>query len=417
MASLADSGVAHPQFDLVEDHVLYDFESAGSVAAETIAGVREPVRAAKDRATPGRQWHRRGMARPMRLGLVIGQLSFGGAEGQLWMLCRGLNRAAFAPLVYCLSDHTHPYGRELEAAGVPVRIIAGGRAARAGRLQQCLAADRIDLVHAWLFIADAYAWLANRRPRRPLVTSARNCKRQGRVLDTLSRRAFAASEAIVVNSQDVAGYIVDQYGAPRARVRVIHNAIDTQRFHPHPEAAPGGMGSIVTVGRLVEQKNHALFLHAAARLAGTFPDARFVIVGDGPLRGSLETQARRLGIADRVCFAGERSDVETVLGGASLFWLTSRWEGMPNVVLEAMASGVPAIATDAGGTRELIRSGVDGFVVPAGDEDGFVHHSQILLHDSALRGRFAAAARVRAEEFSMPRMVDAFVQLYEGILQ
>ena len=351
-----------------------------------------------------------------KVALVIGQLTAGGAEGQVAVLCRGLRDSGrFAPIVYCLSERTEPYGPLIEAAGVPLRAIGGGRLARLRRLRQWLDADRVDVVHAWLLIANAYAWLANRGTDRPLVTSARNCKRQGRALDWLNRRAFAASDAIVTNSLQVAEYIACEYGAPRHRIRIIPNGIDTERFHPRDGGAAEDAGPIVAAGRLVEQKNHALFLRAAAGLARLVPEAQFVIAGDGPLRGGLEEQARQMGIADRVQFTGERRDIDVLLRAGSILWLTSRWEGMPNIVLEAMASGLPVIATDVGGTRELIRSGVDGFVVPEGDAGGFVRHSQELLQP-AIRRLFAAAARARAEEFSTARMVSALSQLYDDTL-
>jgi glycosyltransferase involved in cell wall biosynthesis len=353
---------------------------------------------------------------PLRLGLVIGQLAAGGAEGQLWLLCRGLDRAVARPIVYCLSDRTEPYGPLIERAGVRLRIIMGGQLTRVRKLRQWLERDGIDVVHAWLFIANAYAWLANRGAGRPLVTSARNCKRQGRALDWLNRRAFAASDAIVANSSRVAQYIEGEYGAPQPRIRVISNGIDIERFHPRGVGDGEVGGPIVAAGRLVEQKNHALFLRAAADLARVVPEAQFVIVGDGPLRGALEAQARQLGIADRVQFTGERRDIDALLRAGSMLWLTSRWEGMPNIVLEAMASGLPVIATDVGGTRELIRSGVDGFVVALGDPHPFVDHSRTLLAQPELRRRFAVAARARAEEFSTARMVSALSELYADVL-
>ena len=357
------------------------------------------------------------MTGPVRVGLVIGQLTTGGAEGQLWLLCRDLDRARFQPIVYCLSEQTAPYGEQIAASGVPVRVISGTRLARVRGLRRWLVADRINVVHAWLFIANSFAWVASCRAHQALVTSARNCKRQGTVLDFLNRRAFQASAAIVVNSENVRTYVADHYAAPRERMHVIYNAIDTQRFHPATVAAPAAttLGPIVTAGRLVAQKNHDLFLRAAQQLTREIPGLRFVIIGDGPLRGALTAQAAQLGIADQVVFAGERSDVDELLRGASLFWLTSRWEGLPNVVLEALASGVPVVATDVGGTRELVRSGVDGFVVASEDQDGLVRHSRDLLVDAALRRRFQAAARARAEQFSVAQMVSAFARLYEGV--
>jgi len=346
--------------------------------------------------------------RPRRVALVIGQLTRGGAEGQLAQLVRHLDRSRYEPVVYCLSSQTQPVGGEIEAGGTMVRAVTGSVLKRVRLLAEYLATDRIDVVHSWLYLANAFAVAACLVRRQPLVTSARNCKIQGRVANAL---AFRVSRRIVVNSQDVAAYIARHYGAPRGRIRVIYNGLDVERFHP--PAAPAGGGPIVTVGRLVEQKNHEMFLHAAAALSRDVPEAAFLIIGDGPLRGALEEQARRLGIADRVTFAGERHDVDEVMRQASLFWLTSRWEGMPNVVLEAMASGLPVIATDVGGTRELLQDGADGFIVPAGDTDAFVRRSRELLRDAAMRRRFSAAARAHAEVFSTSRMVGAMMQLYD----
>lgn len=357
----------------------------------------------------------------VRVGLVIGQLTVGGAEGQLRELVRHLDRR-FVPTVYCLAgDGGTALAEELRGLGAIVRVVGRRGAARAWRLARMLRADGVDVVHSWLFIANAYVFGARLFGAfRPLITSARNCKVQGRASQVVNALAFRASAAIVVNSQDVADFVVRRYAAPRRRLRVVVNGIDVQRFRPAAKP-PGGAGAIVTVGRMVTQKNHALFLEAAARLAALRPEQRFVLVGDGPLRPELEAQARRLGIAERVDFAGERRDVEDILRSASLFWLTSRWEGMPNVVLEALASGVPVIATDVGGTRSLIRTGVDGFVVDSDaacpDPDEFVRRSADLLADQAAWARFAAAARARAEEFSPRRMAESLGKVYEEVLE
>ena len=347
--------------------------------------------------------------------MVIGQLTRGGAEGQLVQLACGLDRVGVEPVVYCLSAQIEPLGRALAAGGVPLRTVTGSALQRARQLAAHFDADGIDMVHSWLYLGNALAGAAHLwRPARPLITSARNCKIQGRLSQLANVVAFRSSRAIVANSRDVAAYITRTYAAPRRRIRVIYNGIDVECFHP--DTAGAALGPIVSVGRLVEQKNHALFLRAAAALSREVPEARFMIVGDGPLREALERQACELGIADGVIFTGERGDIEALVRTASLFWLTSRWEGMPNVVLEAMASGVPVIATDVGGTGELVQDGVDGFVVAPNDADAFVRHSRDLLRDTAMRRRCAAAARAHAERFSMPRMIDAMARLYEAVM-
>ena len=350
----------------------------------------------------------------MRIGLVIGQLTAGGAEGQLCLLCRELTRrSAITPFVYCLSDRTEPHGPHLDAIGVSVRVVTGHPLVRLRALRRRLAADRIDVVHAWLFVANAYAWLAT-RGSRPLVTSARNCKQHGWLLDTLNRRAFAASAAILANSQQVAQYIRDVYEAPPDRIQMIHNAIDTEHFRPTTETHPRDL-CVVMIGRLVPQKNPGLFVAAASEVRRQLPSVRFRIIGEGPLRPTVEAAIAASGLNGCCEILGERRDVAELLRAADLLWLTSDWEGLPNVVLEAMASGVPVVATDVGGTRELVQDGENGFVIPAGDRDALVARSLSLLRDAARRRQFGIAARARAESLSPGRMADAIEDVYRRV--
>lgn len=353
-------------------------------------------------------------ARRTRVGLVIGQLTVGGAEGQLAELVEGLP-SNIEPYVYSLAGGEAPLGGRLEQAGAKVRQIGGHGIDRLLRLGRVARSDGVALLHSWLFIANAYA--AGARVLSggvPLITSARNCKVQGRFSQLANAVAFRASAAIVVNSNDVENFIVRHYRAPRERIHVVYNGVDAERFKP-------GAGSvepptIVAVGRLVRQKNHELFLRAAAEVTKAHATCRFVIVGEGPLRGELEAFANRLGLTPRLTFAGERRDVEAILREASMFWLTSRWEGMPNAVLEALASGLPVVACDVGGVREILTSGEHGFVVPSDQAEGFVRHTLELLGDSERRRRVAEAARRRALEFAIPAMVGKLTRLYGEVL-
>jgi glycosyltransferase involved in cell wall biosynthesis len=346
--------------------------------------------------------------------LVIGQLSTGGAEGQLYQLCRGFDRAAVTATVYCLSARADPYGALLERAGIAVRVLASGGLIRALHLRRALAADRIDVVHAWLFIANAYAWAARVGGRRALITSARNCKRHGRWLTALNRRAFRASDAIIVNAAAVQHYVEREYGAPPAQITVIPNAVDVERFRPQPRT--GGPRSVVTIGRLVAQKNPLLFAAAAADLHARLPDLRFVWIGDGPLHAALAAAVRAAGLEGSCLLTGERHDVSAVLQQADLFWLTSEWEGLPNVLLEAMACGLPVVATDVGGCGELVRDGVEGFLVARGDRAALVARSLEILTSPSLYARMRGAARARAETFGIEAMVRTTQALYERAL-
>jgi glycosyltransferase involved in cell wall biosynthesis len=166
----------------------------------------------------------------------------------------------------------------------------------------------------------------------------------------------------------------------------------------------------------VAQKNPLLFVAAAAALRERLPTARFTLIGDGPLRAEVEAAVQAAGLADACELAGERNDVHELLGRADLFWLTSDWEGLPNALIEALACGLPAVVTDVGGTRDLVRDGQEGALVAAGDRAGLVTRSLAILGDAALHARMGAAARRRAESFGVDRMVQATQAVYERAL-
>ena len=140
------------------------------------------------------------------------------------------------------------------------------------------------------------------------------------------------------------------------------------------------------------------------------------MIGDGPLRPIVRDAVEAAGLSDAFELLGERDDTEDLLRSARLFWLTSSWEGLPNVVLEAMASGLPVIATDVGGTAELVRAGREGFLVPPGEVDGFIRYGAAILQDPALEAQLRAAARRRSVEFSLARMVAGTESVYARAL-
>ncbi len=372
-----------------------------------------------------------------RIGLVIGQLSFGGAESQLYELAKNLRKTDDV-VVYCLSDRVEPYGDRLAAAGVPVRSIPSRGSfdfSRARRLAAMLRTDRIEIVHAFLFIASAYAYLATRGATGcALVTSARNCKAEANPLKrTLMRRAFRASHAVICNSRVMRDYAVSHYHAPAARSHVVYNGVDSERF-----AAACTDGRIVdragvvgnaerqaelpftagTVGRIEAQKNLSMFIEVAIKVCAVRPQSRFAVVGEGSLRSEMENRAQAAGVGEAIEFRGVTADMPGFLAGLRQFWLTSDWEGTPNVVLEAMAAGVPVIATDAGATAELVKDGETGFVVACGDARVFAERSLRLLNDPDLATRMAvAAAQCVRRDFSIARMVEATRHVYALALE
>jgi len=358
--------------------------------------------------------------RRLRLGLVIGQLTYGGAESQLYELACGLAETADVT-VYCMSTATEPYGKRLEQAGVRVRAIPALTRldpTRVVRLAGLLRRDRIELVHAFLFIGSAYAYLATRLVSGVrLVTSARNCKLEpSAVRRAVLARAFRASDAVVCNSAEMARFAARHYGAPTDRMDIVYNGVDTARF---AGSAPDPARRVVgTIGRIEAQKNLKLFLDAAVIVAARFPEARFAIVGEGSLRSELEERAAAAGLGAAVTFRGTTSDVPGFLGGLGQFWLTSDWEGTPNVVLEAMAAGLPVVATRVGGTPEIVEDGRTGLLVAPAQPEALAD-AAIRLWEGPERAEAlsAAARRVATERFSLKAMIDSTHAVYNRILE
>ena len=353
---------------------------------------------------------------PVRIGLVIGQLTYGGAEGQLYELARGVSRQREV-FVYCLSEQLGPYGRLLEAAGIPVRTLPARRhfdPARVVALSRWLRRDAIGLVHAFLFIASAYAYLATRLARGvPLVTSARNCKLEPSPMRrSLMRRALRTSDAVICNSQEMARFATRHYRARRDRLHVVYNGVDAKRFVPRDGPSEGLV--IGTVGRIEAQKNLDMFLQAASAVLRDRPDARFEILGEGTELPRLEARVSSLRLQHAVHFREATDDVPGFLRRLDQFWLTSDWEGTPNVVLEAMAAGVPVVATRVGGTSELIEDGRTGFLVDPGDVGAISTRSLELAAEPTLGESVAANARSAVEErFSLAAMVANTSAVYD----
>jgi glycosyltransferase involved in cell wall biosynthesis len=180
---------------------------------------------------------------------------------------------------------------------------------------------------------------------------------------------------------------------------------------------PPGVPVVTTVGRLTAIKNHALFLEMAARISAARPDAVFLIAGDGELRAGLEAEARARGLGDRVRFLGWRRDLTTIYGATDVFAITSRNEGTPVALIEAMASGVPGVSTDVGGVRDVIADESMGRVVPPGEAEALVRAVLGLLDRGPARAAMATAARQAAlTRFGFKRLSAEIAALYRQIL-
>jgi glycosyltransferase involved in cell wall biosynthesis len=198
----------------------------------------------------------------------------------------------------------------------------------------------------------------------------------------------------------------------------IPNGVDAARFVPVCTDPPTDerARTVVCVTRLTYQKGVDVLLHAWQLVHAQAPAARLVIVGTGPLQGQLEHLAKALGVASTVEFAGLQSDVPAQLHRGRLAVLASRWEGMPNAVLEAMACGLPCVATRVSGSEDIIQHGVNGLLVEPEDHEGLAQTLLTLLQNPALAQAYGRAARATIEQYyALDRITDQYVTLYEQL--
>ncbi|MGH9321439.1 MAG: glycosyltransferase [Vicinamibacteria bacterium] len=362
---------------------------------------------------------------------LIDKLHRAGAQRNLSQLARGLDRSRFHPLVVCLQKGG-PMGEELQVAGIEVAVLAieriyGGRALRAiGRLARKMREERVEIVHTYLVSANLFGALASAFAGVPaLVTTRRDLGfsrnwRLSLVEETLvNRRAIR----VVTPCEAVSESARRERGLSPSRVMTIENGVDLDFFRPEvglrekaraalqipPEAAVAGV-----IGNFLPVKGHEDFLRAAAR---TGPEVRFVLVGGGRRKPDMERLARELGIEDRALFTGPRSDTREVLSLVDVLVSPSHSEGMSNVILEAMAMARPIVATAVGGTRELLRDGATGLLVPPQDPRSLAEAMTSLLSDRVAAEVMGARARQEAEQrFSLRKMVHRYMALYDEVL-
>jgi len=367
---------------------------------------------------------------PVRVAYVIGELNKGGAEWQLHELLRGLDRDRFVPAVFALAEGGYWAGpiRDLgiQLEELPHRGSADIR--RLLRLRRHLRAFAPAILHTILWSGNVYGRLAAVGLGIPVVIAAeRNVIERPRWQILLERLLDRLTSCYLLNSHAIAHVLVERQGLPAAKMRVVHNGIDLDRmpsFGLPREAARRKLGFdprrrlVAQVGRLAEQKDWPTFLAAAAQVARAAPDVDILAIGEGPLRQTLERCAADLGLEGRICFLGLRHDVPAILAAVDVMVLSSLYEGLPNVVLEAMATGAVVVATDVGGTSELLRDGETGVLVPPRSPERIAQAVLAVLGDPGWAGRLARAARARVEgEFTPQAMVRGTTAVYEEHLQ
>lgn len=360
---------------------------------------------------------------------VVRSLDTGGQEVLVARLVERLEPARFRSTVIALQGGGWLAG-QLEARGFPVVCLNAPEAwspATIARVAEILRRERVDVVHCHNRKALLYGGLATLlAPRSRLVYTKHGASHwDGGVTARLGRLVMRRARAVIAVSQDIERGVLAGNWADRRRVHTVLNGVDLEQFRPRPDrdavrrdiGIPPDARVIGTVARLSPEKDQASLLAAFARIAPVVPDARLVLVGDGPLRVALETQARGLGITKRTHFLGERKDVAALLGVMDVFCLPSLTEGTSLTLLEAMATGLPVVATAVGGTPEVVSNGSSGLLVTPGEPDRLAEALlQVLQSDQRAR-RFGEAGRaIVGTRYSMQSMVERYAGIYQQVL-
>lgn len=362
-----------------------------------------------------------GTRRPLRIAHVISTpRGVGGAEKILLALIRGGSERGWEQAIFNPFEHSSTR-TELAELSSPIRYEA-------------------RKTTRWVEIPSARVWLSHHlRDFAPAILHAHlfhgqllsatlkvpGCDRilshhhggyfrlEGRWwaerLDIWAGRRY---DQVVACSNWVHSFLIDHYGYSENRVRTIHNGWEGQ---PLPRRSSAFL-RIVSVGNLRREKGHSTLLRAFLSIAGEIPNARLVLVGDGPERATLERQAQAFGLKDRVDFEGAVNDVWPYLAEADVFVLPSRSEALGIAVLEAMAAGAPVVASAVGGVPELIEDGVSGTLVPAEDEEALALSLRRLLKSPQERSRLGEAGREKAQLFRMNDMVAHYFDAYDDLL-
>jgi glycosyltransferase involved in cell wall biosynthesis len=372
------------------------------------------------------------MSRPYKILHVIDKLSMDGVNPSSVALCfiewiKSRDAQRYDVMVASLRSRDAASQR-LEKSGVKMFYIDKGKysLANVGALADIIRQEKIGLLHLHGYSAANFGRLAARQTGIP------NVVHEWAVLKTLphqfivDRLLRGKTDVAVGVSESVREFLVQSRSVPRHKTRVVWNGVNLNNFKT---AEPGNVQAfreqfgitsqqkiIGTVTRLREEKGNRYFIEAAPQVLQEFPNARFVIVGDGPLREELAASAKKLNLEGKLHFAGFVSEVAVALAAMDIFVMASLTEGFPFALAEAMAAGKTVAVTNVGGMKEMVQHEENGLLVPPANSSALAGALVRLLKNPAESKQLGDAARRRSQEFSVERNVMALEAIYAELL-
>jgi glycosyltransferase involved in cell wall biosynthesis len=357
---------------------------------------------------------------------VITSTAVGGAERQVYELASSFRSRGWGVGVVSMLS-LHPQFLPLADAGVRLASLEMQRGVpdpRAlARLARILRAWRPDVVHGHMVHANLMSRLVRPLVPGPRLISTMHSQDEGRQWRYYAYRLTdPLTDVTTTVSQLAIDEAIRRHAVPRDRILLVPNGIRTQRYRPDPivrqalraELSLEGGFTWLAVGSLSEAKRHTDLITAMRQVVAAEPRARLLVAGDGPLRSDLERQVKHSGLGAAVSFLGVRDDVPALMQAADAFVMSSAWEGLPMVLLEASASALPIVATDVGGSRDVVADGRTGYLTAAGRPSGLAR-TMLRLMRVGVDARQAMGDSSRdlvTQRFALDRIADAWESLY-----
>lgn len=360
----------------------------------------------------------------LRVDFIAGTLAVGGAERQLYYMAKVLSGAGARIRVLSLTSG-ETYEKDIDKLGVPI-IYVGRFPSRIIRLYNIiceLKKDPPEIIHSVHFYTNLYAAIAARMVgAKEIGTIRSNLFYEVKGLSFFGKLSLIFPRFLIANSRKAIEN-ASSFGVRAESICLLENIVDTELFQPvYTKTKFSGISEstvrIIYVGRFEKYKRIDIFLQVLSEVYRLNPHTHGMIVGDGPLRKSLEDLSMELHLGpDVVKFTGIVDDMPSAYQQADILVLTSEFEGMPNVVLEAMACGLPVVATDVGAVPDIVSHGITGDIVPVGDTNGLIKYVLGLVQSATLRQDMGSRARTLAEErFSLKTLQQKLFLLYASVL-
>lgn len=372
----------------------------------------------------------------VNIAFIIDHLDVGGTETQLYLLLKNLDRHVFQPIVFCLkekgvvADKIENLGIEVILININYRFIPKlmNRCAMVLSLAAQMKKREITVVQSYLLTANIFGSIAARMAGVKVVCASERSIRNTDNLDLKGRSKVFRIVSIFIdkvsgNSSMVMDYLQHKVKIPKRKLTCISNGVPKPEHRFNKKQIKQNLGYtpdiklIGIVGRLMEQKNHQMLIEAVKHLKSDMGETRILIIGDGPMRGILETIVAQEHLSDKIIFLGNRLDIDWLLTGLDLLVQTSNFEGLPNVIMEAMSAGLPVIATDAGGTNELVTHQENGYLIPCNDIEQLRYHLEAFIENPKAFEHMGSKGKASIEKhFSIDQLVNQSQRLYLDLL-